>query len=109
MRTHDYTCECTYVKGRSFDARPSRLRHNVALLTSRSDQPESTTAAKGGKIHREIKRNITRTRADIKRLDNKVDRVENGIGTTGPTSLSDRLIKVERNTAKICREVGTFC
>jgi hypothetical protein len=76
---------------------------------ARSDQPDSTAAAKSTKLHREIKRNVMRTRADIKRLDRKVDRVENGVGTTGATSLADRLIKVERNTAKICREVGTFC
>jgi peptidoglycan hydrolase CwlO-like protein len=85
------------------------LSTGIGFAFGSASQPESATAAKGKRIHKEIKRNVTRARADIKRLDRKVDRVENGIGTTGTTSLADRLVKVERNTAKICREVGTFC
>jgi hypothetical protein len=85
------------------------LSTGIGFAFGSASQPGSAIAAKGQMSLKDIERDITRSRRDIKRVDSKVDAVQNGIGTNGGASLNDRLVKVQKATSKICQEVGTFC
>ena len=76
------------------------LSTGIGFAFGAASQPDSATAAKRGKILKQIKR-------DIQALGNEVDLVQSGIGTTGiRDSLNDRIVRIETDTRAIESDTG---